>query len=49
MDEARMFMARALRLDPDLRLSNLEERAGPLQPDDFNKYRDALRLAGLPE
>jgi len=48
-DEARKHVARALRLDPDLRLSNLTERVSTLRPDVFAKYVDALRKAGLPE
>jgi tetratricopeptide (TPR) repeat protein len=47
--EAREFVARALELDPDQRISNLKDRVGPYRPQDFAKYVDGLRLAGLPE
>jgi adenylate cyclase len=48
-DEARRYIARALRLDPALRISNLEDRVGQIRPEYFAKYVEALRLAGLPE
>ena len=48
-DEARNFNARALQLDPDLRISNLSERIAPLPPDRFAKFANALSAAGLPE
>ena len=42
--------ARALELDPEMRVSNLEGRIGRFRrPEDFAKYADALRKAGLPE
>jgi Flp pilus assembly protein TadD len=49
LDEARRFIARALQLDPELRLSNLKDRIGWHAPDDFAKLVEALRKAGLPE
>ena len=49
MNEARGLIARALQLDPDQRISNLKDRVGPYRPEDFAKYADALRKAGLPE
>ncbi|WP_342727605.1 adenylate/guanylate cyclase domain-containing protein [Bradyrhizobium sp. B097] len=47
--EARAFAARALQLDPDLSLSNLKSRIGPLLPERFAKYAEALRQAGVPD
>jgi hypothetical protein len=32
-----------------LRISNLRDRVGPYRPEDFARYAQALRLAGLPE
>ena len=49
LGKAREAMARARQLDPGLRLSNLKDRVGPLRAQDFAKYAEALRLAGLPE
>jgi TolB-like protein len=49
LNEARGFVARALQLDPELRISNLNRRIGPLAPDRFGKYAEALRMAGVPE
>ncbi len=48
-DEARRFIAQALHLDPELRISNLKDRVGQIRPEYFEKYAEALRLAGLPE
>ena len=47
--EARRWIGRALQLDPNLRISNLKDRIGPMRPEDFARYVDALRKAGLPE
>jgi TolB-like protein len=49
LNEARGFIARALQLDPELRISNLKTRVTWFRPEDFAKYADALRKAGLPE
>ena len=49
LDEARKHIARALRLDPELRIANLKDRVSTLRPEVFNQYVDALRKAGLPE
>jgi TolB-like protein len=50
LEEARKAVARALELDPDMRLSNLKDRIGTFRrPEDFAKYADGLRKAGLPE
>jgi hypothetical protein len=49
-EEAQKAIARALELDPDMRLSNLEYRIGIFRrPEDYAKYAEALRKAGLPE
>jgi len=48
-EEARRHIARALHLDPDLRISNLRDRVGQIRREYFEKYAEALRLAGLPE
>jgi len=49
LDQARGYVARALELDPDLRISNLKDRFGPMRPQDFAVYVEGLRKAGLPE
>jgi tetratricopeptide (TPR) repeat protein len=49
MEEARGFIARALQLDPEMRICNLKDRLGPRRPEDATKYIEALRKAGLPE
>jgi TolB-like protein len=49
LNEARGFIARALQLDPELRISNLKTRVTWFRPEDFAKYAEALRKAGLPE
>jgi tetratricopeptide (TPR) repeat protein len=49
-EEARNAIARALELDPEMRLSNLTDRIHKFRrAEDFEKYAEALRLAGLPE
>jgi len=47
--EASRHIARALELDPGLRLSTLTDRVSTLRPDVFANYISALRKAGLPE
>ena len=47
--EARQFLTRALEIDPSQSISNLKSRVGPFRPQDFTKYVNGLRLAGLPE
>jgi tetratricopeptide (TPR) repeat protein len=50
LEEAQKAIARALELDPDMRLSNIKNRIGTFRrPEDFAKYADGLRRAGLPE
>src|SRR5437588_1722878 len=49
-EDAGKFITRALALDPKMRVCNLEDRIGFLaRPEDFAKYAQALRRAGLPE
>ena len=49
LEEAREAVDRLLQLDPAVRISNLKDRISPLRPEDFAKYADALRKAGLPD
>jgi len=50
LEEARKAVARALELDPDIRISNLKERVGAFgRAEDYAKYVEGLRKAGLPE
>lgn len=49
LDAAGKYISRSLTLDPGLRLSNLKHRVGQIRPDYFDRYVEALRLAGLPE
>jgi TolB-like protein/class 3 adenylate cyclase/tetratricopeptide (TPR) repeat protein len=49
LEEAREAIDRLLQLDPAVRISNLKDRVSPLRPEDFAKYADGLRKAGLPE
>jgi TolB-like protein/class 3 adenylate cyclase len=48
-DEARRATARLLEVDPNLRVSNLRDAMGPYRSDGLERYRDGLRMAGLPE
>jgi len=49
LDEARKFIARALQLDPEMRISDLKKRFPSFRPEDLSRYVDALRKAGMPE
>jgi TolB-like protein/class 3 adenylate cyclase/tetratricopeptide (TPR) repeat protein len=49
LDEAREAVDLLLQSDPAVRISNLKDRISPLRPEDFAKYADGLRKAGLPE
>lgn len=50
MEEASKFIGQALKLDPEMNVSNLKDRIGFFgRPEDFAKYTQALRHAGLPE
>jgi tetratricopeptide (TPR) repeat protein len=49
LEHAQKALDRARELDPDLRISNLKDRIGPYRPDDFARFAEGMRLAGLPE
>jgi len=49
MDSAKKTMVRVRQLDPTRSISNLRDVLGPYRPDDFAKYAEGLRKAGLPE
>ncbi|MGE3145193.1 MAG: winged helix-turn-helix domain-containing tetratricopeptide repeat protein [Pseudorhodoplanes sp.] len=49
LEQARKLMARMRELDPALRISNLHGLPPLGRADDFAKWTDALRKAGLPE
>ncbi|WP_457373985.1 winged helix-turn-helix domain-containing tetratricopeptide repeat protein [Pseudomonas sp. TE12234] len=49
MDKARLAMQRLRELDPALRLCNLKDWLPIQRPEDFARFADGLRLAGLPE
>jgi TolB-like protein len=48
-DKAEKAMARVRELNPALRLSNLRELIPVRRPEDFARWSDGLRKAGLPE
>ena len=47
--EAQKAMTQMLEIDPLRRISNLRDVAGPLRSEDFARYEEALRKAGLPD
>jgi len=47
--EAKKASKRLREIDPNLRISNLLESYPIRRPDDFAKWADGLRLAGIPE
>jgi TolB-like protein/class 3 adenylate cyclase len=49
IDEARKAVSRILKIDPHSRMSNLMSLSPLRRPEDFAKYAEGLRLAGLPE
>jgi TolB-like protein/DNA-binding winged helix-turn-helix (wHTH) protein/Tfp pilus assembly protein PilF len=50
LEKARLAVARALELDPGMRISTLKDRIGIFrQQEDYAKYAEGLRMAGLPE
>jgi TolB-like protein/class 3 adenylate cyclase len=49
LDEARKYMARMRELDPALCISNLKDLLPLRRVEDFAKWAEALRKAGLPE
>jgi hypothetical protein len=49
LEEARNVLERLQKLDPKLRISNLEDELGPYhRPQDVVRYIEGLRSAGLP-
>ena len=49
-EKARLAVNRALELDPGMRISTLKDRIGIFRrPEDYAKYEQGLRMAGLPE
>jgi TolB-like protein len=49
MDQAQRFAASLKQIDPAFRVSRLEDYLGPYQHEFLEKYKQGLRLAGLPE
>jgi len=49
MDEARRALVRLLEVDPGCRLATLREQVQLQRPEDFARYAEGLRRAGLPE
>ena len=50
LEGARKAIARMRQFDPDLRISNLRDRVPALRrPEDFARYVEGLRKAGVPE
>lgn len=49
MDKASLAMQRLRELDPSMCLSNLKDWLPIQRPEDFMRFADGLRLAGLPE
>ncbi len=49
MDKAKQAMQRLHELDPSLRVSNLKDWLPIQRPEDFARFAEGLRLAGLPE
>jgi hypothetical protein len=47
--EAHEAMARMRRVDPALRVSTVADRVPFRRPEDFSRYVEGLRKAGLPE
>ena len=49
MEEAQQAMARLRQIDPELRVSNLNDFAPLRRPEDRARYEEGMRKAGLPE
>ena len=49
IEDAQSAMSRMRQIDPTLRISNLADVLPPFRPEDFARYTEGLRLAGLPE
>jgi hypothetical protein len=47
--EAQKAMARLRQLDPALRISNLKDHFPIRRPEDFARWAEGMRKAGLPE
>jgi TolB-like protein len=48
-EQAHKAMARLRQLNPTLRVSTLKDVLGPWRAEDFSRYEEGLRRAGLPE
>jgi tetratricopeptide (TPR) repeat protein len=48
-EQAHKAVARLRQLNPALRVSTLKDVAGPYRREDFSRYEEGLRRAGLPE
>ena len=48
-EQAHKAVARLRQLNPALRVSSLKDALGPWHPEDLSRYKEGLRLAGLPE
>jgi TolB-like protein/tetratricopeptide (TPR) repeat protein len=48
-EQAREAMTRLRQLNPALRVSTLKDATGPYRVEDFSRYQEGLRQAGLPE
>ena len=49
VQEAREVCARAMQLDPTLRISGMKDRGPNRRPEDIEKLVQAFRVAGVPE
>jgi TolB-like protein/DNA-binding SARP family transcriptional activator len=49
MEGAKSLRERLQRLDPSLRISNLNDELGPYRPEHLARYVEGLRAAGLPD
>jgi len=49
LDDAKKTMARMRQIDPTRSISNLADVLGPYGPEEFARYAEGVRKAGLPE
>jgi adenylate cyclase len=49
IEQAQKAMSRLRRIDPALRVSNLNDLTPLRRPEDISKYSEGMRKAGLPE
>jgi adenylate cyclase len=49
LDDAKRTMARMRQVDPTRSVSNLTDVLGPYGPEEFARYAEGVRRAGLPE